>query len=386
MKKFDQHKTIRYIEGGLLLKLKHYIIEFEKKNITFSLNFKSGKSKETPLHIACSFGDDAIVRCLIKHGAKVDVKDRRGNSPLHAAAQFVLDNKMYGSYKLLIDPLLKQFPEGLHKKNHEGFTPVDLLNIAKQNHLQKCQEERINRSSEESSSDDEDDVTKETVTKETVNKEKVTKEEEGTSWDEKLANEMDADCADFSEKFSAGSWPKQPTFSDWADRIASEYQRKHRYDNTSRKSNRTTKRQKIIDSNNEKIHLIQRKEMFMKHQKIRKECELERKHLSYQDRFQKLKTAATKSEETKKLKFKDIPWPCRGTMDEMLEVVTQGLKQGCDTKERKKFFKRQLFLWHPDKFRQSFINLLDDGDKDVILDTVKLLSQRLTELLNSVDQ
>lgn len=377
MERFDHQKALRYIESGALLRLKQYIIRFEKKNINFTLDFKTGKLSRTPLHMACSFGDDAIARCLIKHGAKINIRDRKGNTPMHLAAKYILEKSTYSSYKLLIDPLLKGYPDGLHQKNQEGKSPMDFLNAAKDSFQDACKERNEAKQQENidesGSSGDEKDKKSEIPSKEENLSSDIT-------WEEKLANELSNDCADLGddEKFGAGVWntPKLQTFDQWADKMADEYRRKHKF-STPNRSNKMTKRQKFMEQQEEKLRQDKEREMYIKAVETRNEQELEKKHQKYQDSLARMKSATTG---TKKLRFKDIPWPCRGTMDEMIQVVMKGLEPGCDNNTKKKYITRQLVLWHPDKFHQRCYQMLDDEDKDTILSTVKCLSQELNKL------
>uniref|UniRef100_A0A7S3NAU5 glutaminase n=1 Tax=Euplotes harpa TaxID=151035 RepID=A0A7S3NAU5_9SPIT len=41
----------------------------------------------TPLHIACNYGRFEIVKYLVSHGAKIDVKDNFGNTPIDEAKE-----------------------------------------------------------------------------------------------------------------------------------------------------------------------------------------------------------------------------------------------------------------------------------------------------------
>ena len=52
----------------------------------FPVNAEDGESKRTLLHTAAMFGDAAMVRMLLKHGATIDKPDACGVTPLHSAA------------------------------------------------------------------------------------------------------------------------------------------------------------------------------------------------------------------------------------------------------------------------------------------------------------
>ncbi|WP_186020500.1 ankyrin repeat domain-containing protein [Burkholderia gladioli] len=52
----------------------------------FPVNTEHSESKRTVLHTAAMFGDAAMVRMLLKHGATIDKPDAYGITPLHSAA------------------------------------------------------------------------------------------------------------------------------------------------------------------------------------------------------------------------------------------------------------------------------------------------------------
>lgn len=82
----SQKRVWRYVEEGSVLKLKSYL----RKHPELDLKFTQGKRQRGPLHLACSLGEDAILRLLVDHGADVLQKDRRGDTALHVAANKAL--------------------------------------------------------------------------------------------------------------------------------------------------------------------------------------------------------------------------------------------------------------------------------------------------------
>lgn len=82
-----KHKRVwRYVEEGNLLKLKSYL----RKHRDLDVNFSQGRRQRSPLHLACSLGDDAVLRVLLGHGADVLQKDFKGDTALHTAANRAL--------------------------------------------------------------------------------------------------------------------------------------------------------------------------------------------------------------------------------------------------------------------------------------------------------
>ncbi|MEQ2172021.1 hypothetical protein GOODEAATRI_016638 [Goodea atripinnis] len=81
-----QARVWRYVEEGSLLKLKSYL----RKHRDMNVNFSRGKRQRSPLQLACSLEDDGVLRLLLKHGADVLQRDRRGDTALHIAANRAL--------------------------------------------------------------------------------------------------------------------------------------------------------------------------------------------------------------------------------------------------------------------------------------------------------
>ena len=84
----------RYVEEGSLLKLKSFL----RRNRDLDVNFVQGRRERSPLHLACQLGDDAVLRLLLKHGADVLRRDRKGNTALHVAANRALKHGKAGKY------------------------------------------------------------------------------------------------------------------------------------------------------------------------------------------------------------------------------------------------------------------------------------------------
>uniref|UniRef100_A0A7N9AY37 NF-kappa-B inhibitor-like protein 1 n=1 Tax=Mastacembelus armatus TaxID=205130 RepID=A0A7N9AY37_9TELE len=117
-----QKRLWRYVEEGSLLKLKSYL----RKHRDLEVNFSQGRRQRSPLHLACSRGDDAVLRLLLRHGADVLQKDRKGDTALHVAANRALKHGKT-AYDDLVVPLKNCCPEALIAPNSCGVTPQDLL-------------------------------------------------------------------------------------------------------------------------------------------------------------------------------------------------------------------------------------------------------------------
>jgi len=82
------------------------------------------------------------------------------------------------------------------------------------------------------------------------------------------------------------------------------------------------------------------------------------------------------------LRYQDIPWPCEGTVQDMVDVMLADAKITEPNAYRKHIFRQQL-TWHPDKFAQKTADRLHEDDKEKILTTVHHISQALNKALEN---
>ena len=377
MKKGVKRKIFTLVQSGQLMKLKHYVDVRHKTMQGFHLNFTSGEMIRTPLHVACLLGDDAMTRFLLNYGADGEIRDRDGDTPLHLAAKFIGEEGNYANHKMIIDPLLRNFPDTLNMKNKWNETPNELLQEAKKKH--KLNVETAPKSYEDEFGKD--------FFADSLNFPQPLSDK---AWNEKLAASFSEDCAEagmedpfFNDSEWAESVPEYSTFDQWADRMAAEYKRKQSIASEELKRKKLDqKRQKMADYKSMPDRLERERDKYRKKIAQKKADRVKSRLETYQARMNE-HMSSTRSE--RKLRFKDIPWPCRGTMAEMIEVVMSGYCGSADdVKERRKYILKQQILWHPDKFLQRCADELDENDKESILDTVKLLSQGLNNLLKSL--
>lgn len=358
-----QKRVWKYVEEGGLLKLKSYL----RKHRDLDLNFSQGKRERSPLHLACSLGDDAAVRLLLKHGADVLQKDRKGDTTLHVAVNRALKHGKT-AFEDLVVPLKESCPGALHAPNSAGVTPQDLLDWRKK----KTTAGNMSRPSEK-------DPEKE--------------------WMEKLFGECEDEFCETFGVYDADDFlpvdDDEEDFGDWSDRIRKEYfDKKHAEAQRLAASSSGWKKKKKkkseqeseqeAQSQKELLERLQREHAEYLARAARKEEETRQgKKRSYDERCAATFSGGSSSGVTK-LSYSDIPWPApRGTVQEMLDVMLHGVDRK-DVPVFRKMLLKQQTLWHPDKFAQRCEARLEAEDKQRILDTVTALSQELNRLAHSL--
>ncbi|KAM6902440.1 LOW QUALITY PROTEIN: NF-kappa-B inhibitor-like protein 1 [Xenentodon cancila] len=350
-----QARVWRYVEEGSLLKLKSYL----RKHRDLDVSFCRGRRQRSPLQLACSLGDDAVLRLLLNHGADVLQRDRRGDTALHVAAGRALKHGQ-AAYDDLVVPLKERCPEALSAPNRAGVTPQDLLDWTKRS-----------KTADKTNHPADADPEKE--------------------WLEKLFGECEDEfCESFGVYDADDHLPvdeDDEDFGDWADRIRREYfEKKHAEAQTAASSSRSKKRKKggeqEKESHKELHERLQREHKEYLARAARKEEETRQgKKRQYDEKCAATFNGATSSGDTK-LSYSDIPWPAqRGTVKEM-DVMLHGV----DRKDVGVFrtLRKQQTLWHPDKFAQRCEARLLEKDKRLILDTVTALSQELNRLAQNL--
>ncbi|OKL59576.1 hypothetical protein UA08_05228 [Talaromyces atroroseus] len=73
---------------------KSNIVTLLLERIGDSLKDQVNKLKRTPLHIACRHGVVESVYCLLRSGLNIHAKDYKGRTPLHACAEFAIEQRL----------------------------------------------------------------------------------------------------------------------------------------------------------------------------------------------------------------------------------------------------------------------------------------------------
>uniref|UniRef100_A0AAY4A964 NF-kappa-B inhibitor-like protein 1 n=1 Tax=Denticeps clupeoides TaxID=299321 RepID=A0AAY4A964_9TELE len=318
-----QKRILRYVEEGSLLKLKSYL----RKHAEVGPNFSAGRRKRSPLHLACRRGDDAVLRLLLKHGADPLRTDRRGDTPLHLAAERAR-RRGRSAYEDLVVPLCDYCPGAMEVTNHAGVTPRSIL--------QRLRLPQVCASSKN-----------------------------------------DQELEGCEGKVTA----VQPFLQCHRARA----QREAAASTSGRK--RKDKTEKEAQSHREVLSRLEQEHRQYLERAARKEQEIRLvKRRRYEERYTATfhgNDVATATEQAK-LGYADIPWPVpRGTVEEMVEVMLYGINRN-DAPNFRKLLRQQQAIWHPDKFTQRCGDRLDDKEKQIIMDTVTALSQELNRLAQNL--
>ncbi|XP_070531960.1 NF-kappa-B inhibitor-like protein 1 isoform X1 [Ptychodera flava] len=351
-----EEKLVRYMNEGNLPKLKSLL----KKHRNIDVNIIKNSQGRTPLHTACLSSDDAIVRCLLKHGADATVQDFHGDTALHLSLSNALSGNKFAYFDIAV-LLMRSFPECLKIKNKKGVSSKRLLKKVKEK-LRNWEEEEKERARQ--------------------NEKESEEREAEMRWNERLAEEW---ADDVGSSWYHHEWDtcnesasQYETYDEWAERVSGEYHRKHH------------KRKHGGDDDDKvkaKRHREQQQRAFQR--------QLEKEHEEYkqrssrriqEQRAQKKKNYLRKCEtffsgnDAELYQYRDVPWPGgRDDVQEMINILLSDVDKS-DEKLYKKFIRSQQILWHPDKFIQRVGGNLRETDREKILDKVTELSQALNNL------
>ncbi|XP_018600695.2 NF-kappa-B inhibitor-like protein 1 [Scleropages formosus] len=350
-----QKRVLRYVEEGSVLKLKSYL----RKHHHMEISFSQGRKQRGPLHVACSVGDDAVLRLLLRRGADALQKDHRGDTPLHIAVNQALK---YGktAYDDLVVPLRRSCPSAMDVANKAGVTPRDLLRWMRTEQLSDLQPE---------GSPEQNDAE--------------------SQWREKLFGEcQDEFCETFGQyddDFLRDDVDPED-FGHWADRIRQEYYAKQRAQETEGRTYGKKKKKKEEKEESEYDRRQFQAQLEREHAEyqVRAQRRAEEVMLGRRQRYEEKCAAALSDGSDTLLGYSDIPWPApRGSVEDMVAVMLHGADRS-DPSAFRKVLRRQQALWHPDKFAQRCGGRLCDSERQRILDTVTALSQELNRLAQDI--
>jgi len=359
-------KIKRYIKDGRFKKLKKLYKLFNENGDTDlfvkEINKKHGSKERTFLLKYCSKGDSIRVKLLIRFDADVKITDVNGNTALHAALNYVLDNFDWNFFHDDITSMILQSHETILKlKNKYGETPEALLEEVL-SMLNKKQSSYLIETSDSSDNEVDD-----------------------KSWNEKLFFEMGNDDNFQNENYAQDEFVdtfkrvNKETYDEWGDRMRTEYMHK-KYPKPAKVEPPLVNDKRQKDNNPKKIIGPTITTELFKKLRIINEREV------YEKRCSEIFNSKSHSNN---LSFNDIPWPIEvdllkenspsSLMDDVIEFLTFGFVE----EDQVKYMKQQQIRWHPDRFKMKCGNKIIENEKEKIYDFVKNISQKINSFLET---
>lgn len=170
---------------------------------------------------------------------------------------------------------------------------------------------------------------------------------------------------------------------EWSERMARELHGRHKYQHFSSQSENRKRKHSSSDHKGgaqQKPHRakpgINTKEEINKAKSVQSMAKL---RVVYEEKFQ----AILKDRSERKLSFGDIPWPSKGSIEHIMEVLF-GDKTTWNVPALKKYVREQQVRWHPDKFLQKFIDRIAPKSYGKVMERVKEISQALNKKSESL--
>ena len=331
-------KLTKYIKRDKFKRLKLFLIENK-----IHPDSVIGRHQRTSLHECARNGSIDSMRILLECDADPNVKDTKGNYPLHLAIKYCLKQKPFNTATTseLVDPLKINMHERIHEENKSGTTCWQLLQGL------SLKKELANNEVSSSSSETSHDSDFGNSNNETEWNEKVTQigEEDHFFHFGKFEDQKQ-----FYNKF-------KETYDQWADRIYNEYNKRHKKERPP-----TPQKTKVEDKCSEfqNVKLPPFKPIYpsvLLLNETSKSVEKYKKLFSMEGCINK----------------KDLPFSESSTAEEIISLILR-----CDdSSEQKKILREGIRRWHPDKFSQIFNGRIKKCDEDDVMKIVTHVSQIL---------
>ncbi|KAK6194454.1 hypothetical protein SNE40_000086 [Patella caerulea] len=373
-------KIKKFIEDDRPQKLKSYLIEHRIGIDDYTFN-----KGQNLLHYSVKKSSPGVLGYLLRMDFDVRKKNSKGQTALDIAIRKSKKSKRSTAIKIyqeIVVPLVDYYQ---HDDRHFKLpTKIKMK-------LKELQEKLFHQHEQNSSPHVKVDNSRLSSTSESETDEDM---EDEKRWNEKIQEENDDEYmslwGNYEEDFCDEG--EKETYDQWTSRIHREHKLKqqanrfHPYNYTSPKSTNGTssKTDTILDDkkSKQKIREENLRQKRIELEKIFAEKQLRIREISRQEKKYKYEEKYTKFIQTKgqgQIKYNDIPWPFRTKLSEITDILF------CDFNDKnsdsyRKYLREQQVRWHPDKFRQNFVEYLAEGEKEEILDRVTEISQFLNKL------
>ncbi|PVD22381.1 hypothetical protein C0Q70_18191 [Pomacea canaliculata] len=318
-----------------------------------------------------------VYNYLLERNISASKADKNGNLPLHVALCRALSlppTEAKEVYFNVVVPLREAYPLAVDIDDEEGRSGHDMLTALKQ-HIQKGssgpqkQPEMLQQSYEE-------------------------------EWRKKLAQEFESESTEFFGRYACEEGITQETeqesYDEWANRMGREYrqhkEKQKKYYSGGVSDGTRDKCQHHEKDNTKASHHSKRKaadeealsEERRKMQKRYRHEEDKNKRLALKkNNYETNYHDVLQDKSGQKLGFHDIPWPCEGNIENVVEVLFCDLPEILDPGLRK-YLREQQVRWHPDKFMQRFSDRLAPESTEQVLERVKAISQAVNSRVETV--
>lgn len=295
-----------------------------------------GRHNRTGLHESAKRGSTDCLQVLLDCDADPNIKDEKGNYPLHFALKHLLKQKVFNSAiaNELICPLKQSMNERIHDINHSGTSCWQLLQGLNLKQELTANKEQSNSSSSSGSCAESDGKT--------------------MDWNEKLVQAHAEDhFLDLGKYDNQQYYNKyKETFDQWADRIYDEFTRGHKTPPSSKK-----KVEKFEENPSEFKNGIL--------PPFKPSYPTTRPVIN--DKYNNLFSKQGKIDKS------DMPFSKESSAEQIMSAILNGE----NITDKKKVVREAIRKWHPDKFSQMFGERIVKNDTDIVMDIVTHVSQTL---------
>ena len=331
-RKYVIKKMFKYIKRDKFKRLKLLILEKDIHPDSII-----GHHNRTALHESAKRGSTDCLRALLECDADPNIKDNKGNYPLHLALKHLLKQKVMNSAIAndLTCPLKKIMNERIHDINHSGTSCWQLLQgLNLKQELTANHESLISSSSSSGSSAESDS--------------------KSMDWNEKLVQVHAED-----HFFDLGKYNNQQyynkykeTFDQWADRIYDEFNRRY----------------KTPPSSKKKVEKLEKKPSAFKPDILPPFNPIyPSTRPVINDKYNNLFSKQGKITKT------DMPFSKESSAEQIMSAILNGE----NITDKRKVVREAIRKWHPDKFSQIFAERIVKTDTNIVMDIVTHVSQTL---------
>lgn len=364
---FKCKKLVGYVRRDRVSRVKAYIEKYGPSVARVPLDDKG----RTALHLACRHASVYTFAHLLRLAPNLMKTDCEGNLPLHWALAAARKKCHRHAYTDIVLPLLKLCRGAQDVPNKSGLTPRQIL-------ADLGLEE-----SEETDDDDEEDVEQEISGGRPMRDNDDVDEDdnhadsiEENEWNDRLRQEFEDDCGDCWGRYEhdddnddAASVDPKETYTDWTDRMFSEYRAKHDGHHERRRpatrensSSSWTK----DDQRNFENKCLKEDAADGQRLTVLREVLARTKHKSL---FNEKHARLCSGSDRHGIRLRDLPWSHITPSDEFVAVLLIDVDPS-DLAAKKKCLREHQVQWHPDKFLQKFGGRLANEDREAVVSAV----------------